>query len=73
MDSVLEPRRVEINDENLGPVVSIVSIFLLILVILAVLTRLTTRFFLRRKLALEDGLVFLAAVSCSWAALHADS
>ena len=61
----VERRRVVISDANLGPVVSIVSIFLLILVLLTVLTRLSTRYFLRRRLALEDGLVFLAAVRSS--------
>jgi hypothetical protein len=55
-------RRVVIDDENLGPIVSIVSILLLVLVLLAVLTRLCTRYFLRRQFTLEDGLVFLAAV-----------
>ena len=65
MDSILERRRVVISDDNLGPVVSIVSIFLLISVLLTVLTRLSTRYFLRRQLSLEDGLVFLAAVRSS--------
>ena len=62
MTSIVERRRVVISDDNLGPVVSIVSIFLLILVLLTVLTRLSTRYFLRKQLSLEDGLVFLAAV-----------
>ena len=62
MDLVLEKRRVVINDENQGPIVSIVSILLLISVLFTVLTRLSFRYFRRRRLTLEDGLVFLAAV-----------
>ncbi|KUJ13412.1 uncharacterized protein LY89DRAFT_158151 [Mollisia scopiformis] len=62
MEFIPEKRRVVITDENLGPIVSIVSILLLISVVLIVLSRLCTRYFLRRQLSLEDGLVFAAAI-----------
>ncbi|CAG8958012.1 hypothetical protein HYFRA_00000355 [Hymenoscyphus fraxineus] len=61
MGEIVEKRRVVITDENLGPVVSIVSIELLILVIITVFARLCIRYFPRRQLSLEDGLIVVAA------------
>lgn len=63
MEEILDKRRVVITDENLGPVVSIVSIELLILVIITVFARLCIRYFPRRQLSPEDGIIVAAAVS----------